>query len=58
MAKKFEGPKYRAILLQEDGICIEDEEDYDTLKEAIDFAKSRGWDEVIDLKTSKIVWSK
>lgn len=39
---------YHAIALAPNGMDIEDRSDYDSLNEAIEFAKRRGWDLVED----------
>ena len=47
---------FTAFLYGEDGIIAEDLSTYDTQDEAIEFAKSRGWDEVVSDNTGEVVW--
>ena len=47
---------YTAFLYEDDGITAADLSTYDSEKEAIDFAKIRHWDEVVNDNTGKVVW--
>lgn len=49
---------FTAIALEDDTLIIADEADFDDLEEAIAFAKSHNWDEVINSRTKKILWSR
>lgn len=47
---------FTAFLYGEDGITTEDLSTYATKDEAIEFAKCRGWDEVVDDDTGEVVY--
>lgn len=48
---------YLAIAYEpENGTIVHDQAEYDNEKEAIRFARSHGWDEVIDTRTQAVVW--
>lgn len=47
---------YTAYLYRDDGITSEDLATYDDKEEAINFAKSRDWDEVVDDNSGGVVW--
>lgn len=49
---------YTAFVYEDDGGYIVDESTYDNKQEAIDFAESRNWDEVINDNTGEVVWHK
>lgn len=49
---------FTAFLYEDDGITASDLSTYDTEKEAVDFAKMRKWDEVVNDNTGKVVWRK
>ena len=47
---------FTAFIYEEDGVTTEDLSTYDNKYEAIEFAKRRGWDEVVNDRTGKVVW--
>ena len=47
---------YTAFLYNEDGITAEDLATYETKDEAIEFAKHRNWDEVVNDETGEVVY--
>ena len=47
---------YTAFAYEDDGATSVDLSTYDTKEEAIEFAKSRNWDEVINDITGEVVW--
>lgn len=47
---------FTAFIYEEDGVTTEDLSTYDNKDEAIEFAKRRGWDEVVNDCTGEIVW--
>ena len=49
---------FTAFLYENDGITAADLSTYDTEKEAVDFAKMRHWDEVVNDNTGGIVWKR
>ena len=49
---------FTAFLYEDDGFAAVDLSTYDTEKEAIDFAKVRQWDKVVNDNTGKVVWRK
>ena len=49
---------YTAFAYEDDGVTIFDESTYDTKEEAVEFAKARHWDEVVNDITGEIVWQK
>ena len=49
---------YTAIIYEDDRITAADLSTYDTADEAINFAKSRNWDEVVNDSTGEIVYRK
>lgn len=50
--------RYTAYAYEDNDTNIADSADYDDKNEAIKFAKFRNWDEVVDNKTSEIIWSR
>lgn len=53
-----EDGSYTAFAYEEDGITAYDLATYDTKEDAINFAKSRNWDEVVDDNSGEIVWQR
>lgn len=51
-------PSYTAFIYENDGITTHDMSQYNNKEEAIQFAKTRKWDEVVDDNTGEIVWHK
>lgn len=49
--------KYTAIAYDETG-SVEAMADYDDLDEAIDFARSHGWDVVVEASSFTTVWTR
>lgn len=49
---------YTAFIYEDDGMIAVDLSTYDDKEEAIEFAKSRNWDEVVNDITGEVVWSK
>ena len=49
---------FTAFVYEDDGITAADLSTYDVKEEAIDFAQSRNWDEVVNDNTGEIVWRK
>ena len=49
---------YTAFLYEDDGIITEDLSTYDNKEDAIEFAKHRNWDEVVNDITGEVVWRK
>ena len=49
---------FTAFIYEDDGITAADLSTYDTEKEAVDFAKMRKWDEVVNDNTGEVVWRK
>ncbi len=47
---------YTAIIYEDNGIIGADLSTYHSAEEAVNFAKSRGWDEVVDDITGKIIY--
>ena len=47
---------YTAFIYEDNGYLLEDESMYDNKQEAIEFAKARNWDEVVNDNTGEIVW--
>ena len=53
-----EDESYTAFIYEDDGIITADLSTYDDKEEAIEFAKSRNWDEVVNDITGEVVWKK
>ena len=53
-----EDESYTAFIYEDDGITTADLSTYDNEEDAIEFAKSRNWDEVVNDITGEVVWSK
>lgn len=51
-----EGETYTAFVYEEDGVTTEDLATYDNKDEAIRFAKSHNWDEVVNDVSGEVVW--
>jgi hypothetical protein len=49
---------YTAIIYEDDGITAFDLATYDTKEDAIEFAKHRNWDEVVNDITGEVVWER
>ena len=49
---------FTAMIYEDGGIITADVSTYDTQEEAIEFAKNRHWDEVVNDDTGEIVWRK
>lgn len=49
---------FTALICELDGVTIAGSSTYDDKEEAIRFAKTRKWDEVINNVTGEVVWSK
>lgn len=49
---------FTAFIYEDDGITAADLSTYDSKDEAIEFAKYRGWDEVVNDNTGEVVWKK
>ena len=49
---------YTAFIYEDDGITTADLSTYDDKEEAIEFAKHRNWDEVVNDITGEVVWRK
>lgn len=47
---------YTAFVYEEDGVTAYDLATYDTKEDAINFAESCGWDEIVDDSSGEIVW--
>lgn len=47
---------FTAFVYEDDGIIAADLSTYDDKEEAIEFAKSRNWDEVVNDITGEVVW--
>ena len=47
---------FTAFLYEENTIITADLSTYDDEAEAIEFALNRGWDEVVNDKTGRVVW--
>lgn len=47
---------FTAFAYEDDGITTADLSTYDDENEAIEFAKSRNWDEVVNDITGEVVW--
>ncbi len=56
MSEPFESSRYRVVAYDDDGLCVEQENDCETLDEAISFAKPHRYDAVIGRHTGKTVW--
>ena len=54
----MERETYTAFIYEDDGMTTADLSTYDTADEAIEFAKSRNWDEVVNDSTGEIVYRK
>lgn len=52
----FKDESYTAFAYEEDGITAEDLATYDNKDDAIKFAESHNWDEVVDDISGKVVW--
>ena len=52
----LECESYTAFLYERDGVTAKDLATYDNKEEAISFAESHNWDEVIDDISGKVVW--
>ena len=53
-----EDESYTAFIYEDDGITTADLSTYDDKEEAIEFAKHRNWDEVVNDITGEVIWSK
>ena len=53
-----EDESYTAFIYEDDGITTADLSTYDNEEDAIEFAKSRNWDEVVNDITGEVIWSK
>lgn len=51
-------PTFTAFIYEDDGIISADLSTYDSKEEAILFAKTRNWDEVVNDTTGEVVWSR
>jgi hypothetical protein len=51
-------PTFTAFIYEDDGITAADLSMYDSKEEAILFAKTRNWDEVVNDATGEVVWSR
>ena len=49
---------FTAFVYEDDGIIAADLSTYYDKDEAIEFAKSRNWDEVVNDSTGEVVWRK
>jgi hypothetical protein len=49
---------FTAFIYEDDGIISADLSTYDSKEEAILFAKTRNWDEVVNDTTGEVVWSR
>jgi hypothetical protein len=49
---------FTAFIYEDDGITAADLSMYDSKEEAILFAKTRNWDEVVNDATGEVVWSR
>lgn len=47
---------YTAFAYEEDGITTEDLATYDNKEDAISFAESHNWDEVVDDNSGEVIW--
>lgn len=47
---------FTAFVYEEGGIITADLSTYDSKEEAIEFAKYRNWDEVVNDNTGEVVW--
>ena len=47
---------FTAFAYADDGVTTEDLSTYDTKEEAIEFARARNWDEVVNDNTGEVVW--
>lgn len=47
---------FTAFIYEDDGITAADLSTYDSKEEAVLFAKTRNWDEVVNDATGEIVW--
>lgn len=47
---------FTAFIYEDDGITTADLSTYDSKEEAIEFAKARNWDEVVNDHTGEVVW--
>lgn len=47
---------FTAFAYEDDGITAADFSIYDSKEEAIEFAKVRNWDEVVNDHTGEVVW--
>ena len=52
----YKSDSFTAYAYEEDGIVIFDLATYDNQEEAIAFAKSHDWDEVVNDNTGEVVW--
>lgn len=49
---------FTAFIYEEDGVVSADLSTYDSKEEAIQFAKARNWDEVVNDYTGEVVWKR
>ena len=49
---------FTAVIYEDDGMTVEDLSTYDIEEDAIDFARNRGWDEVVNDNTGEVIWRK
>ena len=49
---------FTAFVYEEDGITTEDLSTYNSQEEAIEFAKTNDWDEVVNDDTGEVVWKR
>jgi len=52
------GDKFTAYAYEDGLLVIADAADFDSAKEAIEFAKSRNWDAVVNQTTGKTIYSR
>ena len=58
MLEMCEYGSFTAFAYEDDGITVADLSTYDDKEEAITFAKSRNWDEVVNDHTGEVVWKR
>lgn len=52
------GESFTAYAYEDDGLYVDDLSVYDNKEDAITFAKSRNWDEVVDDLSGEVVWKR
>ena len=53
-----EDESYTAFIYEDDGTTSADLSTYDNKEEAVNFAKSRNWDEVVNDNTGEVIWKR